>query len=78
MGTDITKERSPSVAVGDIFFESMGRIAYERAAFLEHGNFDGQDFLVGTDFAIWPWVNGGLSICPNLKEGATSGDVTNL
>jgi len=78
MGSDITSERAPSVAVGDTFFESMGRIALDKASFLERGNFDGEDFLVATDFSIWPWVSGGLSICPNLKEAVMNGDVTDL
>ena len=70
--------RSPSVNVGGTYFESMGRIGLDKATFLEHGNFDGEDFLVATDFSIWPWVDGGLSICPGIKQAVQKGDVTDL
>ena len=58
------EERSESVTAGGIRFKSMGRIECEKACFIEHGNFDGEDFLVATDFSIVPWINAGISICP--------------
>ena len=56
----------------------MGRIHLDKASFLNYGNFDGEDVLVATDFSIWPWVDGGLSICTKLKDGVMKGDVEDL
>merc|ERR1719362_1694059 len=70
--------RSDSITVGDTTFDSMGRIRLKKASYLHYGDFDGEDFLVATDFAIWPWVDGGLSICTKLKEAVVNRDVTDL
>ena len=59
--------RSDNVTVGDIEFDSLGRIELDKACFLNYDKFYGEDILVATDFAIWPWQNGGLHICTNLK-----------
>ena len=78
MGNDIINERSPPVTVGDTHFESLGRIACEHASYIERGNFDGEDFLIATDFSIFPFSDGGLSICPMIKGAVELGNVTGL
>ena len=70
--------RSDNVTVGDIEFDSLGRIGLDRPSFLDYDTTFGEKILIATDFSPFFWVSAGVSICKLRKESVAAGDVTDL
>ena len=61
--------------VGDVDFESIGKIHYRTPSYLELTTFGGEDTLLISEFNGSPWRWGSIAITRGLKEQVQSGSV---
>ena len=75
LACDPTKKKC---TIGDVDFESIGRIDYRTIAYLETAKWGSEDFLLISEFNGAPWRSGSVAITTGVKEAVQNGDVNNL
>ena len=64
--------------IGDVDFESIGRIHYRTCSYLEMAKWGSEDFLLISEFNGAPWRAGSVAIVPGVKSAVQGGDVNDL
>ena len=64
LACDVTKEKC---TIGDVDFQSIGRIHYRTASYLDLGSWGGEDFLLIAEFNGSPWRSGSVGIATGIK-----------
>ena len=72
---DVTSEKC---TVGDVDFESIGRIHYRTASYLDLGSWGGEDFLLIAEFNGAPWRSGSVAMATGIKQGVIDGDMSSV
>ena len=75
LACDVTNEKC---TVGDVDFESIGRIHYRTASYLDIGSWGGEDFLLIAEFNGSPWRSGSVAIATGIKQGVIDGDMSSV
>ena len=65
-----------ATATADLTFTSNNKFNLKNAAFVNLGQFDGEDFLLVSTFA--PMSSGHVYMVPGVKEAVKNGDVSSL
>lgn len=64
--------------IGDVDFESIGRINYRTCSYLEIAKWGSEDFLLISEFNGAPWRSGSVAIVAGVKDAVTNGGLDDL